>query len=66
MIVLFMKTNKIMSFGMIMVRNVLLLEIASEAMKMTNDGSGVKEIRSYIDDKYNQGYAAPTNTPMPI
>lgn len=66
MIVLFMRTNKIISYGMIMVRNVLFcLEIAAEAIKMTNDGS-VKKIRSYIVDKYKQGYAAPTNTSMPL
>lgn len=42
------------------------LEIAAEAIKMKQDGKTVKEIRQYIDEKYKEGYANPTDTPMPL
>lgn len=41
------------------------LEIAAESIVMYEKGSSVKEIRDYIDDKYKEGYAKPTPTPMP-
>lgn len=42
------------------------LQIAAEAIKMKQDGKTVKEIRQYIDEKYKEGYANPTDTPMPL
>lgn len=42
------------------------LEIAAEAIKMKQDGKTVKEIRQYIDEKYKEGYANPTDTPMSL
>lgn len=42
------------------------LEIAAEAIEMKQDGKTVKEIRQYIDEKYKEGYANPTDTPMPL
>lgn len=42
------------------------LNIASEAIGMENQGKTTKEIRQYIDEKYKQGYAKPTATPMPM
>ncbi|MED1438010.1 PCYCGC motif-containing (lipo)protein [Aeribacillus composti] len=42
------------------------LEIAAVAIKMKQDGKTVKEIRQYIDEKYKEGYANPTDTPMPL
>ncbi len=42
------------------------LEIAAEAIIMTKDGHDVKDIRQYIDKKYEgEEYPPPTNTPMP-
>lgn len=41
------------------------LQIAAEAIRMRQEGKSVKEIREYIDEKYRDGYAAPTPTPMP-
>lgn len=42
------------------------LEIAAESMKMKQEGKSIKEIRNYIDEKYKEGYAKPTKTPMPL
>lgn len=41
------------------------LQIAAESIKLKQEGKSVQEIRQYIDEKYKEGYAAPTNTPMP-
>ncbi|MGM7635287.1 PCYCGC motif-containing (lipo)protein [Bacillus sp. Hm123] len=41
------------------------LEIAAESVLMHKEGKSLKEIRDYIDNKYNEGYAEPTPTPMP-
>ncbi|WP_164491616.1 PCYCGC motif-containing (lipo)protein [Staphylospora marina] len=41
------------------------LEIAEEAAALKKQGKSVKEIREYIDQKYKEGYAPPTPTPMP-
>lgn len=41
------------------------LEIALESAKMKQKGKTDMEIRNYIDEKYKQGYAKPTPTPMP-
>jgi hypothetical protein len=42
------------------------MEIAAYSIKMKQEGKSVKEIRTFIDTKYNKGYAKPTDTPMPI
>lgn len=41
------------------------MEIAIESAKYLQDGKTPIEIRKLIDDKYKNGYAKPTNTPMP-
>ncbi|MFS0921296.1 PCYCGC motif-containing (lipo)protein [Brevibacillus sp. 179-C 1.1 NHS] len=41
------------------------LEIAFTSAKMLKEGKSVKEIRTFIDDTYKEGYAKPTPTPMP-
>lgn len=41
------------------------LEIAAESASMKQKGKSTLEIRNYIDDKYKEGYAKPTPTPMP-
>jgi len=41
------------------------LEIAVTSARMKQDGKSAKEIRTYIDQKYQKGYAKPTDTPMP-
>jgi len=41
------------------------LEIAVQSVKMTQDGKSLKEIREFIDENYKEGYAEPTDTPMP-
>ncbi|MCS7459048.1 PCYCGC domain-containing protein [Paenibacillus doosanensis] len=41
------------------------LEIAVTAARMKQDGRTVKEIRTFIDQKYEKGYAKPTATQMP-
>lgn len=41
------------------------LEIALEASRLQDNGKSPLEIRKYIDNKYKQGYAKPTPTPMP-
>lgn len=42
------------------------LQIAVESAVMKKEGRSLKEIRQAIDEKYNEGYAAPTPTPMPM
>jgi hypothetical protein len=39
------------------------LEIAAESMLLYNEGKTIKEIREYIDQQYQEGYAKPTPTP---
>lgn len=46
-------------------RCLVCMEIAVESIKMKQEGKSLKEIRETIDNTYNEGYAAPTNTPMP-
>ncbi|WP_108671215.1 PCYCGC motif-containing (lipo)protein [Peribacillus acanthi] len=41
------------------------LETAVESILQLKDGKSVKEIRDYIDQKYKEGFAKPTPTPMP-
>jgi hypothetical protein len=41
------------------------MEIAVESAKMKKEGKSDKEIRTYIDNTYKNGYATPTDTPMP-
>ncbi|HTG67939.1 MAG TPA: PCYCGC motif-containing (lipo)protein [Candidatus Udaeobacter sp.] len=41
------------------------LEIAVTAAKMKSEGKSDKEIRNFIDATYKEGYADPTDTPMP-
>ncbi|MFD2171655.1 PCYCGC motif-containing (lipo)protein [Tumebacillus lipolyticus] len=41
------------------------MNIALKAAEMKEEGKTVKEIRTYIDEKYKKGYAKPTPTPMP-
>ncbi|MGB8955319.1 MAG: PCYCGC motif-containing (lipo)protein [Tumebacillaceae bacterium] len=41
------------------------MNIAVIASKMQDAGKSPHEIRQYIDDKFKQGYAKPTPTPMP-
>ncbi|WP_019241875.1 MULTISPECIES: PCYCGC motif-containing (lipo)protein [Bacillus] len=40
-------------------------EIAAESVVLLNKGKTPVEIRKYIDEKYKEGYAKPTPTPMP-
>ncbi|HEU4963219.1 MAG TPA: PCYCGC motif-containing (lipo)protein [Bacilli bacterium] len=42
------------------------MEIAVTASKMSDEGKSTKEIRTYIDEHYKEGYAKPTPTPMPF
>ncbi|CAM3224820.1 PCYCGC motif-containing (lipo)protein [Filibacter tadaridae] len=41
------------------------LEIAVQSVKMTQDGKSLKKVREFIDENYKEGYAEPTDTPMP-
>jgi len=41
----------------------LCLETAAESIILQNDGKTVQEIRSYIDEKYGEGFPDPTPTP---
>ncbi|MFD2990232.1 PCYCGC motif-containing (lipo)protein [Fictibacillus nanhaiensis] len=41
------------------------LEIAAISMSASADGKTPVEIRNMIDEKYKEGYAEPTPTPMP-
>lgn len=42
------------------------MEIAVISAKLKQEGKSAKEIRAMIEQTYKQGYAKPTNTPMPI
>lgn len=46
-------------------RCLVCLEIAVQSVQMQKDGKSMKEIREFIDDMYKEGYAEPTDTPMP-
>lgn len=41
------------------------LETAVMSINMVQEGKSLKEIRKAIDDAYKEGYAIPTDTPMP-
>ncbi|MEI4772016.1 PCYCGC motif-containing (lipo)protein [Psychrobacillus sp. FJAT-51614] len=41
------------------------LETAVMSINMTQEGKSLVEIRNAIDDAYKEGYATPTDTPMP-
>ncbi|MGZ4112805.1 MAG: PCYCGC motif-containing (lipo)protein [Tumebacillaceae bacterium] len=41
------------------------MEIAVTSAKMKQEGKTTLEIRNFIDNKYKEGYAKPTPTPMP-
>ena len=41
------------------------LDIAVNSVYMTQEGKSLEEIRKTIDETYKEGYAEPTNTPMP-
>lgn len=41
------------------------LEIAAESAALKKQGKSTLEIRKYIDNKYKEGFAKPTPTPMP-
>ncbi|GEK32937.1 PCYCGC motif-containing (lipo)protein [Kurthia sibirica] len=42
------------------------VNIAVEAINLQQEGKAVKEIRTIIDEKYKEGFAAPTPTKNPI
>ena len=46
-------------------RCLVCLEIAVKSVQMKQDGKTMKEIREIIDETYKEGYAEPTDTPMP-
>ncbi len=46
-------------------RCLVCLEIAVQSVQMTQEGKSLKEIREFIDETYKEGYAEPTDTPMP-
>ncbi|MBD7946070.1 PCYCGC motif-containing (lipo)protein [Psychrobacillus sp. FSL K6-2684] len=41
------------------------LETAVTSIKMVQEGKSLTEIRAAIDEAYKEGYAKPTDTPMP-
>ncbi|MER2088260.1 MAG: PCYCGC motif-containing (lipo)protein [Sporosarcina sp.] len=41
------------------------LDIAVQSVMMKQEGKSLKEIREFVDEKYKEGYAEPTDTPMP-
>lgn len=41
------------------------LDTAVDSVMMTQDGKSLKEIRNVIDERYKEGFAEPTDTPMP-
>ncbi|WP_390622062.1 PCYCGC motif-containing (lipo)protein [Numidum massiliense] len=41
------------------------LEIAAESVSLTQKGKSLSDVRAHIDDKYREGYAEPTPTPLP-
>lgn len=42
------------------------IEIAVESVVMAKESKSMKEIRQAIDEKYKDGYGAPTPTPFPM
>ena len=46
-------------------RCLVCLEIAVQSVQLKQEGKSMKEIREFIDDTYKEGYAEPTDTPMP-
>ncbi|CAM3738452.1 PCYCGC motif-containing (lipo)protein [Cohnella lubricantis] len=40
-------------------------QIALQAAKLKQEGRSDLEIRQFVDETYGEGYAAPTDTPMP-
>lgn len=46
-------------------RCLVCMEIAVESIKMQLEGKSINEIREAVDNAYKNGYAAPTETPMP-
>lgn len=46
-------------------RCLVCLEIAVKSVQLKQEGKSMKEIREFIDETYNEGYAKPTDTPMP-
>ena len=46
-------------------RCLVCLEIAIQSVQMKQEGKSMKEIREFIDETYKEGYAEPTDTPMP-
>lgn len=46
-------------------RCLVCLEIAVKSVQLKQEGKSLKEIRNFIDETYNEGYAKPTDTPMP-
>lgn len=46
-------------------RCLVCLEIAVKSVQMKQEGKSMKEIRAFIDETYKEGYAEPTDTPMP-
>lgn len=42
------------------------MEIAAVSAKLSEEGKSAKEIRTYIDEAFKEGYAKPTPTPMPM
>ncbi|SEN35081.1 PCYCGC motif-containing (lipo)protein [Lihuaxuella thermophila] len=41
-------------------------QIALESIQLKEQGKSTPEIRKFIDNKYKQGYAEPTPTPVPV
>ena len=41
------------------------LKIAAQTVQLKQEGKSNLEIRHFIDDMYNKGYAKPTDTAMP-
>jgi hypothetical protein len=41
------------------------LDTAVDSVMMMQEGKSLKEIRTIIDETYKEGYAKPTDTPMP-
>lgn len=46
-------------------RCITCLDIAAYSISMLQEGKSVSEIRDWIDDNYDKGYADPTPTPKP-
>ncbi|MFO7315419.1 MAG: PCYCGC motif-containing (lipo)protein [Bacilli bacterium] len=47
-------------------RCLVCMEIAVESAKLAKEGKSIQEIRKSIDEKYQEGYSAPTPTDMPV